>query len=244
MVLVHPAWFGGWCWRKLAPLLAPGGHQVLTPTLSGLGERAHLAHREIDLDTHIADVVNVLEFENLTDVALIGHSSAGMVISGVAEAAPERVAQLIYLDAFVPEDGQCLRDLIPPDRRSDMDHLVESEGNGWLLPRFASTEWEQFLPQAWTISNPHDLQWVLPRLRPTPFGHFTTPVTVTSPIARKLPRTYVRFTGWPNPGFDRLAVAAENSDHWRLRRLHADHIAPITSPSELADVLLELLGTG
>ena len=88
VVLVHPAWFGGWCWRKLTPLLGAGGHRVLTPTLTGLGERAHLAHRGVDLGTHVADVANVLYCEDLTDVVLVGTSSAGMVISGVAEQVP------------------------------------------------------------------------------------------------------------------------------------------------------------
>ena len=243
VVLVHPAWFGGWCWRKLTPLLEESGHRVLTPTLTGLGERAHLARRDVDLDTHVRDIVGVLRFENLTDVVLVANSSAGMVITGVAEVVPERIAELVYLDAFVPEDGQCLRDMIPPERRAGMDTLVESEGEGWLLPRFAPPSWEQFLPQVWAFTDPDDLAWTLDRLRPTPFGHFTTPVAVTNPAARTLPRTYVRFTRWPHPGFDRWAQAAESSTGWRLRRLDADHIAHITSPAELASVLLELLET-
>jgi hypothetical protein len=118
---------------------------------------------------------------------------------------------------------------------------VEAEGDGWLLPRFASPPWEQFLPQAWAITDPDDLSWALQRLRPTPFGHFTTPIVLKNPAARILPRTYVRFTRWPNPGFDRWAHAAENSPGWRLRRLDAARIAYITSPAELASVLLDLL---
>ena len=166
-----------------------------------------------------------------------------MVITGAADAAAERIAELVYLDAFVPQDGQCLRDMLPPDRRSGMDHLVESDGDGWLLPRFAPPPWEQFLPQVWAITGADDLSWALPRLRPTPFGHFTTPVTLTNPAAATLPRTYVRFTRWPHPGFDRWAQAAETSPGWRLRRLDANHIAYITSPAGLASLLLELLDT-
>ncbi len=105
-VLVHPAWFGGWCWGKVTPLLRDRGHDVYTPTLTGLGERAHLANPEISLATHIEDVVNVLEFEDLQRVILVGNSSGGMVITGVADRVPERLAQVVYLDAFVPEDGQ------------------------------------------------------------------------------------------------------------------------------------------
>src|SRR5438105_10570292 len=134
-VLVHPAWFGGWCWRRLRPLLEARRHTVHTPTLTGLGERAHLAHPGVDLQTYIDDVVNVLTYQDLHAVVLLGHSSGGVVITGVADRVPERIAHVIYLDAFVPENGQCLADLIPADRRQGMEALVETEGFGWLLPR-------------------------------------------------------------------------------------------------------------
>ena len=110
-VLVHPAWLGGWCWRKVTPLLRDRGHDVYTPTLTGLGERAHLANPEISLATHIEDVVNVLEFEDLHRVILVGNRSGGKVITGVADRVPTRLAQVVYLDAFVPEGGQSLVDL-------------------------------------------------------------------------------------------------------------------------------------
>jgi pimeloyl-ACP methyl ester carboxylesterase len=241
VVFVHPAWLGGWSWRKLVPFLAGAGHEVHTPTLTGLGERAHLASHDVDLGTHLADVVNTLVYRDLTDVVLVGNSSAGMVITGVAEEVPERIAELVYLDAFVPSDGQCLRDMILPERRAGMESLVGSEGDGWLLPRFAPPPWEQFLPQAWEVTDPDDLSWMLERLRPTPIGHFAKPVSVTNPQARALPRSYVRFTRWPHPGFDRWAQAAETAPGWRLRRLDAAHLAYITSPAELSEVLLELL---
>jgi len=243
VVLVHPAWFGGWCWRKLVPLLVAAGHRVYAPTLTGLGERAHLAHRDVDLDTHVTDVVNVLAYEDLTDAVLVANSSAGMVITGVAEQVPERIAELVYLDAFVPSDGQCLLDMITPDRRAAMNGLVESEGEGWLLPRFAPPPWEQILPRTWDITDPEDVSWALQRLRPTPFRHFTTPVRLENPAAQQLPRTYIRCTRWPHPGFDRFAQAAEDSPGWRLRRLDASHIAYVTSPADLAAALLELLDT-
>jgi pimeloyl-ACP methyl ester carboxylesterase len=133
-VLVHPAWLGGWCWRKIAPLLRARGHDVYTPTLTGLGERAHLSKPDIGLDTHVEDIVKVLEFEDLSRVILAGNSSAGMVITGVADRVSERISQLVYIDAFVPEDGQSLVDLLPADRRQAMEDLVKAEGQGWLRP--------------------------------------------------------------------------------------------------------------
>ena len=144
-VLVHPAWFGGWCWLKVAAILRSRGLEAYTPTLTGLGERDHLLDPSIDLARHISDVVKVLEFEDLQGVILVGNSSGGMVITGVAESVPERIAQLVYLDAFVPEDGQSLVSLLPPERRQAMEDLVQAEGEGWLLPRFAALPEERIL---------------------------------------------------------------------------------------------------
>src|SRR5712692_8234402 len=110
-VLVHGAWLGGWCWQRVSPLLREAGSEVFAPTLTGLGERAHLLSLEIDLETHVRDVCGVLECENLKDVVLVGHSYGGMVITGVAERSAKRLSQLVYLDAFVPTDGQSLLDL-------------------------------------------------------------------------------------------------------------------------------------
>ncbi len=239
-VLVHPAWFGGWCWKKLVPLLEEQGHIVHTPTLTGLGERSHLAHPGIVMQTHIDDVTSVLTYDDLEEVILAGTSSSGAVISGVADRAPERISQLVYMDAFVPDDGQAVFDLIPPQRRPAMEALVESEGFGWLLPRFAAQPWEQFVRQAWQVADEADLRWMLARLRPTPFGHFTSPVRLVNPAAERLPRTYIRCHGFRHPGFDRYAQTASQDPRWRLLQLESNHLPYITSPHELAPMLLEL----
>jgi pimeloyl-ACP methyl ester carboxylesterase len=112
-VLVHPAWFGGWCWRKVAPILRAHGHEVFTPTLTGLGERAHLASGEVGLDTHVEDIASVVEYEDLHEIILVGNSSGGVVITGVADRMPERIAHVVYVDAFVPQDGQSMLDNRP-----------------------------------------------------------------------------------------------------------------------------------
>jgi pimeloyl-ACP methyl ester carboxylesterase len=114
-VLVHGAWIGGWCWRPNAQALRRAGHEVFTPTLTGLGERSHLMNPTINLDTHITDIVNVIKYEELSDVVLVGHSYGGMVVTGVADKLPEKIASLVYLDAFVPENGQSLAELAPPE---------------------------------------------------------------------------------------------------------------------------------
>src|SRR5512136_3051948 len=114
-VLVHGAWHGGWCYKRVAERLRAKGHVVYTPTNTGLGERSHLYHRDINLDTHITDILNVIKWEELDDFVLVGHSYGGMIITGVADRIPEKVRRLVYLDAFVPEDGKCQMDYMRPE---------------------------------------------------------------------------------------------------------------------------------
>ncbi|MBB3085258.1 alpha/beta fold hydrolase [Geodermatophilus sabuli] len=238
-VLVHPAWFGGWCWRRVAPALRAAGHEALTPTLTGLGERAHLLDHGTDLATHVEDVVALLTCEDLEEVVLVGTSSGGMVVTGVADRVPERIAELVYLDAFVPQDGQCLLDLLTPERRSGFEALAEREGDGWLVPRTAPPPWSEILPRFWEVTDPADLAWVLPRLHSTPLGHFSRPVHLLSEAARQLPRTYVRCARYPQPAFDRFAQQARETPGWRYRELDSSHIPYVTCPDRLAGVLLE-----
>ncbi|MGY1660405.1 alpha/beta fold hydrolase [Geodermatophilus sp. SYSU D00705] len=241
-VLVHPAWLGGWCWRKLTPLLRGAGHEVVAPTLTGLGDRSHLLDHGIDLLTHVEDVVNVLTYEDLDRVVLVGSSSGGAVVTGVADRLPERVAEVVYLDAFVPEDGQCVFDLVAPERRAAMEALVATEGDGWLLPRFAPPPWPEILSRLWGITDADDAAWAEPRLRATPVGHFTRPLHLTGAVG-DLPRSYVRCTRFPHPGFDRWAQRAAESRGWRHRALACGHLAHVSDPDAVAAVLLELAGS-
>ncbi len=237
-VLVHPAWFGGWCWEKIAGPLRSYGHHVYAPTLTGLSERAHLASPSVGLATHIDDVAGVVTFEDLTDIVLVGSSSTGTVITGVADRIPDRVASLVYLDAFVPADGQSTRDLLPPERQAALDRLVESEGDGWLLPRFAPPPWPVIVRDMWQITDPADVDRVLPRLRPTPYRHFTDPVHVSDANLRAIDRVYVRFHRNPAP-FDAFAATARSSPGWRHYELDAPHLAYITHPHEVVSILLD-----
>src|SRR5262245_45883722 len=125
-VLVHGAWHGGWCWRRVADLLTAAGHKVFTPTLTGLGERAHLINAEVDLSTHITDVVNVLKWERLRNVVLCGHSYGGFVISGVAEQMQDAIASIVFVDAFVPDGGEALATIAAPPTRERINSVVTS----------------------------------------------------------------------------------------------------------------------
>ena len=130
LLVAHGAWSAGWAWKKMRPLLRARGHELFTPTHTGLGERSHQASPDIDLETHIADILGVLQFEDLKSVVLIGHSYGGMVATGVADRARECIAKLIYLDAHVPRDGESLFDL-NPDRRLTMTEAARTNGEGW-----------------------------------------------------------------------------------------------------------------
>lgn len=242
-VLVHPAWHGAWCWKKVAARLRASGHHVFTPTLTGLGERSHLARAEIGLDVHVTDVVQVLKYEDLRDVVLVGHSSGGAVITGVADQAPERIAHVVYLDAFVPEHGQSVFDLIAPDRRQILETLVATEGDGWLLPRFAPPTWETIVRERWGVTDDGDVRWMLDRLCPTPVGHFRDPLRRTNPAGDALHRTYIRCRQFPNPRFDQHAAMAQTTAGWSYREMATSHHPAITAPDELVDVLLNSVGS-
>src|SRR4029453_376763 len=133
-LIAHGAWSGAWAWKKMRPLLQARGHVLHIPTYTGLGERSHLASREIGLQTHIADVMGTLEFEDLRDVGVVGHSYGGMVATGVADRARARLRRLVFLDAFVPRDGQSLLDLLPADVRERMREAARTSGEGWRGP--------------------------------------------------------------------------------------------------------------
>ena len=183
-VLVHGAWHGGWCWKRVLPLLRTLGHEVFAPTLTGLGERRHLMSADIGLDTHIQDVLGVLECEDLYDVVLVGHSYAGMVIAGVAEKAADRISHLVYLDAFVPTDGKSLADYQPPEILQLFKESTRKDGEGFKLPCVIPAE-------AFGVTAGDDLAWVRPRLDPHPAKTKFDAVRLTNPKAAQIPRTFI-----------------------------------------------------
>jgi pimeloyl-ACP methyl ester carboxylesterase len=230
-VLVHGGWHGGWCWKKVVPILRGAGHEVFTPTLTGLGERVHLARPDVGLATHVEDVVGLIEYEDLTGVVLVGHSYSGMVITGVADRAPERVAQLVYLDAFVPEDGQSLLDLLLPERRDMFLEQARTSGDGRSVPAPA--------PEIWGVTDDADLAWIRPRLVPQPLATFTEPLQLRHAGASR-PRTYIACTASPTAASFRPFVERARTDPaWRYREIPTGHDAMVTMPDELVGLLLD-----
>jgi pimeloyl-ACP methyl ester carboxylesterase len=232
---------GGWCWSKVAAQLRALGHQVFAPTLTGLAERAHLASPAVGLPTHIEDVVSVVVFEDLHDIILVGTSSGGTVITGVAERIYDRIASLVYVDAFLPSDGQCTLDLLPTERRNSLEKLAQTEGEGWLVPRFAPPPWPVILGgDVWQVTDESDVEWMLPRLRPTPLRHFTDPVRVEPGSTDGLKKSYIRCASRPPAPFDMAAKRVQSTPGWRCIEIDTPHVPYVTHPNVMTEVLVEL----
>ena len=230
LLLIHGGRHGGWCWKRMLPALTAAGHTCLTPTLTGLGERRHLLHREIGLSTHLQDVVQIVEHEDLHDVVAVAHSYGGMVATGVADRLPERFRGVVYLDALVPHDGAAVLDLIGPDLAARMRADVEARGDGWRVPTGPD-----MLAQ-YGVHDPDDVAWALPRTADQPFATYRDPLRLTGGIDR-LPRSYVWFSR--SPVIPAATVDALRADPgWGFATVDAEHDAIITDPQEVAEALL------
>jgi pimeloyl-ACP methyl ester carboxylesterase len=229
-VVAHGAWSSAWAWKKMRPLLRAAGHEIWTPTYTGLGERAHLASSAIDLDTHIQDVIAVLDMEDLRDIVLIGHSYGGMVATGVADRARNRIAQVIYLDAFVPRDGQSLFDLQPPEARERMREVARTAGEGWRLP-----------PNPMPPDTPEaDVAWAAPRRLPQPLKTFETPVRLSANAPPPRSYIYCRRSG-PGDAFRQFLERAQREAGWRHFEIDASHNPHITAPQPLLALLQQIV---
>jgi pimeloyl-ACP methyl ester carboxylesterase len=227
-VLVHGAWHGGWCWRRVADRLHAGGHAVFTPTLTGLGERAHLMRAGIGLDTHIADVVNAITWEGLGDVVLCGHSYGGFIISGVAEKIAPTIRSIVFLDAFLPRDGESVRELTGPAVREAIDATLR-RGDLGIAPRSA---------EAFGV-NPADRAWIDRLCAPQPIATVTDQIRLTGAVDRIARKTYVRAVSYANPGFDRALGAIKSDPSWRTHEVACGHDVMVDAPERLCEILLE-----
>jgi pimeloyl-ACP methyl ester carboxylesterase len=229
-VLVHGAWHGSWCWKRVRKALQMQGHEVFTPTLTGVGERAHLLSRDINLDTHIADVENLIRWEELNNVILCGHSYAGCVIRGVADRIPERIGALTYLDAFVPESGHGLFDYLPPETRAQQMEGVRQSGEGWKVPP---------IPAEVFNVNAKDRDWVNRQCTMQPFATFMQPVRLTGAIERIKNVTYILASDWEGSPFPQFFEKAKASG-WKTRDIPCGHDVMLDRPEELVRALLDV----
>ena len=227
-VLVHGAWHGGWCWRRVADRLERQGHKVYTPTLTGLGERSHLMNGKIDLDTHITDIVNVVKWENLRDICLVAHSYGGWPVSGALEQILDRVASVVFLDAFVPEDGQRGFDFASEFSRKG---TIEAQQKG---------EISRPAPPATAFHvNETDLAWVDSKVTPQPLALAFSIIKLTGAREKVAKKTYIRAPAYPQPAFDKYYAAKKADPAWRTYEVTCGHDVMIDMPDRLVEILLE-----
>lgn len=222
-VLVHGAWHGSWCWKRVRRALQLQGHEVFTPTLSGIGERAHLLDSAIDLETQTCDVVNLIRWEELDDIILCGHSYGGMVVTAVADRLSERIRSLVYLDAFVPEDGESLTQFAPIAQ----EQLLE----GWKCKPISA--------EVFGV-NPADREWVDRQCTLQSLACFTQPVRLGGGLAQVKRVTYVYASGWAagHSPFEPFYLKAK-ARGWRTQELDCGHDVMLDRPGELIQVLLD-----
>lgn len=231
-VLVHGAWQGSRTWDRLAPLLEERGHRVVAPVLTGLGEDAARLSPSIDLMTHIDDVTREVTQKNLRDVILVGHSYAGMVISGVADRKREQLRRMVYLDAFVPEDGQSALDLLPADIQGMLREMAQTLGDGWRIP--ASEE----LLNVWGLAPGPARDFVCERFSDFSLRCFEQKISMAHDLT-DLPRTYVAAVGdYPGRGAFNGSAAAARQRNWEYHELQTGHQCQAETPEAVASILL------
>jgi pimeloyl-ACP methyl ester carboxylesterase len=225
-VLVHGAWHGGWCWQRVARMLRANGAEVHAVTLTGLGERAHLLSREIGLETHVQDVLGLIAAEGLGNVMLVAHSYGGIVATAVADRAARAVARVIYLDAVVPRDGECLYDRAPVQIREFFEGQAKAGGEGWIVPAAAVT------PQFLGLTRQEDIDWVMPRLTGHPIRTLREPVRLAAsrPPVR---RTYINCIS-DKPFGQPRTMQAEGIDDYH--ELQTGHDAMVTMAERVAEL--------
>ncbi len=228
-VLVHGAWHGGWCWRRVSDLLERQGHKVFTPTLTGLGERSHLMSKEIRLATHVADVVNHMKWEGVADVVLCGHSYGGMVVSGVAEQMAGKISSIVFLDAFVPDNGEALSDLTGA-ATLDLLRAAQAKGDIGIPARTAAS----------FNVNAKDRAWVDALCVPQPINTFLDKMTLSGARERIARKSYIRALNNANPGFDKAMARAKADPSWRTYDVACGHDVMVDMPERLAEILLEV----
>jgi pimeloyl-ACP methyl ester carboxylesterase len=242
-VLVGGAWLGGWCWQKVARRLRDDGHDVYPATLTGLGERTHLASPEVDLETHITDVVNLIEFEGLQDVVLLGHSYGGLVVTGTADKIPERISQLVYLDTAPLPDGVAVIDTYPSEARRYVEQQVKELGEGWKWPMPPREALATFGSLEGLDGD--QLSLLASRSVAQPFGTFTQPLRLKNPDREGVPKLGIVCSF----SLDRVRQMIASGSHlfrglagseWRFTELPTGHYPMLSRPEDLAELLLDL----
>jgi pimeloyl-ACP methyl ester carboxylesterase len=228
-VLVHGAWHGGWCWRRVADALEKKGHKVFAPTMTGLGACSHLLSKDVNLATHITDIVNFIEWENLSDIVLVGHSYGGMIINGVAEKMPNKIASIVFLDAFVPANGESLADTASQPVK---DAIAAALTRGDIALKA--------VPAAVFRVNEADRPWVDGKCTPHPVATLTDKAAFTGGRDKIARKTFIRAKGYPSVAFDANLEKLKSNSAWKTYEMTCGHDAMVDQPQELTDILLQV----
>lgn len=227
-VLVHGAWHGGWCYSRVIELLRADGHRVYAPTLTGLGERSHLFGAQINASTHVQDVVNVIEFEGLSDVILVGHSYGGSIVTAVADRLAERISALIYIDGFIGQDGKSLFDMDLPAAVASHIDGAQSHGGHTIPP----------IPSRIFGVGEENQAWVDSRCTPQPLATFTERLSLTGAHLKVTDRSYILASGWGPSAFKGIYENLNEADGWKLHEMPCGHDVMVDDPVGTVAILL------
>jgi pimeloyl-ACP methyl ester carboxylesterase len=227
-VLVHGAWHGAWCWQKLVPLLREKGLVVYTPTQTGVGEKAHLLSTQISVDTFVSDIADFLTEHDLNNVVLVGHSFAGISISGVADRMPERIRRLVYLDSLLLQNGQSVFDIIPSQMVQARREMAQQTSGGISLP---APE-----PEVLGVTEVQDVQWVKNHCTPHPISTYESKMTLSHALGNGLAATYIAVLPHYSATTASRNYAKTRSD-WQYVEIPAGHDAMVTSPLALYELI-------
>jgi pimeloyl-ACP methyl ester carboxylesterase len=226
-VLVHGAWHGGWCFDLVAKRLRSEGYDVYTPTLTGLGERSHLLDDKTDLNTHIQDILNVIKWQDLDQIILCGHSYGGMIVTGVADAVPEKIANLVYLDAYVPKDGESIWDFMSDERKQILlSDAKPYNGRAIRAP-----------PPAHFGVDPRNQAWVADKMTPQPMLTLTQPIRIRGGYGPTRKRVYVYATG-PS-SMEGFYPELKDDPAWDVKMTECGHDQMVDAPDKVAEILIQ-----
>ena len=230
LVLVHGLGLGGWCWNRVSGLLRKAGHDVHTPTLTGLGDRSHLLGRKINLETHIEDVVNLMKWEDLKNVILVGHSYGGSVVTGVADREAQRIHKLVYLDAFIPKNGESVMDLQPPHRAAYYKDMVAEKGEGWLVPPNSA--------EFYGVTDFDDQAWIDSYSVPQPFSTLDQALILENHTKGRLySNVFIWASSYTPSPFVQFARKCRSDPAWDYYEVPSGHMAMISNAEDLTSIL-------
>jgi len=227
-VLVHGAWHGGWCWRRVADLLQQQGHKVFTPTMTGLGACSHLMSKDVNITTHITDIANLIAWEDLSDIVLVGHSYAGLIINGVAERMAGKIGSIVFLDAFLPADGDVLTETSAPAFKDAIAAAIKRGDVSFKAPPAAAFGIEE-----------KDRPWVDGKCTPQPLATYTEKAVYTGARDTIAKKTFIRAKAYSSPAFDANLAKCKADASWKTYEMACGHDVMVIQPEQLVGILLE-----